>query len=153
MILRRSWGRWRFQIIVNRVDEVSGVTSLLEDKNHILLWEFDSIPLRQVRENLTAIQKEYYLPNINILRSSKGNHYHAYCLRHSCWQWALEVVISTRGIDLDWFEWSVKRRQFTLRISPKNGYAPKLVARLTSDIDEDVDYKEIAHYVRYEIFA
>ena len=148
MIIRIRIGNWRFTFTLYEVTDITGVNSLLKDGNHILMWDFDDIPLWQIKLILACIQKDYELPQIRILNTGKKNHYIAYCFKRCQWWNAKRIIASSLFTCEDYFKWGVFRKRFTLRVTPKEGRKPKLVAILHSDIPEDVNISELTSWVK-----
>ena len=150
MILRIRIGNWRFTFTLHQITDITGVNSLLPDGNHILMWDFDNIPLWQVKLTLNCIQQDYELPNIYILNTGKPNHYIAYCFKRCSWWDTKRIIAATPFICNDYFKWGVFRKRFTLRVTPKEGRKPRLVEILHSNIPEDVKVSELTSWVKDE---
>jgi hypothetical protein len=150
MIFKLRLGKLRITFTIAPVTQVIGVNSILPDGNHILMWDFDDIPLSRVEENLAMVQQMFGLPNIYIFNSGKPNHWIAYCFKRLPWPDARGIIGITPDIDENFYKYGVYRGKFTLRVSPKCGRKPKLVKVLESDIPEDVDISELRSWVQYE---
>ncbi len=150
MIIRFKWWKYRFTFTFAPVTDVIGVNSLLPDKNHILMWDFDKFQFWVVLAILRSIQYKYDLPRIRILESSDGWNYIAYCFKRCTWRKAKEIIASTDGVDEQFFKYGVYRGYFTLRVSQKKGSLPILVRMLESKTQEDVSVDELDSWVVYE---
>jgi len=148
MIIRIRIGNWRFTLTLYEVTDITGVNSQLKDGNHILMWDFDDIPLWQVKLTLNCIQNDYELPQIRILNTGRPNHYIAYCFKRCSWWDTKRIIAATPYICDDYYKWGVFRKRFTLRVSAKEGRKPKLVAILHSNIPEDVKISELTSWVK-----
>jgi len=153
MIIKLTLGSWRFTFSMAPITRVIGVNSALPDGNHILMWDFDDVPLDEVLSELASIQKIYCLPNIYVLETKPNRNYIAYCFKRVSWRKALEIIISTRNVCLGFYKYGVIRDRFTLRVSPKCGRKPKLVAVLSSRYPEDASIDELRSWVNYETLA
>ena len=135
---------------IAQVVDVLGVNSKLSDGKHILMWDFDKLPLEHVINALKDIQLQFQLPNIYILKSSEPNNYIAYCFKRCEWAKARAIVGMTHNIDEAFYKWAVFRRRFTLRVGPKLGVIPKHVATINGKFFEDVNISELKSWVKYE---
>jgi len=150
MIFKLRFGKWRLTITLSPVIDVYGVNSQLPDGTHILMWDWDNTTLEAVIAGLNMIQLMYELPNIYVLESLKNKNYMAYCFAKVTWQQAKEIIASTPFVCENFYKWGVFRRKFTLRISPKEGRKPELVAILTSPIPEACTPEDMQDFVKYE---
>lgn len=150
MILKFRIGHIRITFTLARVVDVLGVNSKLPDGNHILMWDFDNIPLDKIIEELQDVKRSYGLPRIYILKTSEPNNYIAYCFKRCNWRLARAIVGSTDYIDENFFKWAVFRRRFTLRVGAKLGVTPKCEAIINSMFDEDASIDELYSWVKYE---
>jgi len=153
MIVKLTIGRWRFTFSMAPITRVIGVDSILPDGNHILMWDFDDISLDDVLTSLLEVQEIYCLPKIYIFETKPNSNYIAYCFKRVSWKKALEIVVSTRHVCMSFYKYGVMRDKFTLRVGPKCGRKPKLVAVLPSDFPEDVLIDELRSWVNYETLA
>jgi len=148
MIIRIRLGHWRFTFTLYEVTDITGVNSLLKDGNHILMWDFDDIPLCMVKIALNGIQDDYELPQIRILSTGKKYHYIAYCFKRCSWWDAKRIIAATPFVCDDYYKWGIFRKRFTLRVTPKEGRKPKLVTILHSNTPEDVNLSELTSWVK-----
>ena len=118
---------------------------------HILMWDFDKLPLESVEDALKIIQVRYFLSDIHILETNKEEHNHiAYCFTRTEWQRAIEIIAATYGIDFQFLRLSVYRGWFTLRVGAKKSGTPHLVKRLEGYCLADVEPSELTSWVEYE---
>lgn len=150
MIKRITIGDTRVTFTIARITKVIGVNSRLDDGRHILMWDFDDMPLDRVAEALRKVQARYFLSEIYILKSSEPNNYIAYCFTAKEWQEAVEILAQTKGVDENFFKYGVYRGRFTLRVSEKNGERPHLVTKLEGYDLANCSVKELNSWVRYE---
>jgi hypothetical protein len=120
MIIEWKNYRLRLHCSVRKYVEVEGVNSLLPSGEHILMWDFDNLPLPDVYESLIKIQSGWDLPSIYIVESS-FEHYHAYCLDSFPYPQVLNILASTIGLDTVYFKFGILRGYWTLRITPEKG--------------------------------
>jgi len=150
MILRLRSGRWRLTFTMAPVTEVVGVNSRLPDGSHILMWDFDDTDLTEVMGVLTMVQDLYNLPKIYIFETKPNSNYIAFCFKRTSWRRAVEIVASTKGVDWNFFKYSIYRGWFTLRVGPKCGRVPRLMWILESDVPEDCTVLDLKRWVKYE---
>jgi len=150
MFLRFRVWKWRFTFTLSPVVKVTGVNSILDDKKHILLWDFDDVEEQEVWASLKHIQKKEHLPTIYLLHTSNGNHYCAYCFKRCDWWTCKRIIASTPYTDEEYFKYGVNRGYFTLRVSAKHNMAPHLVATLPSKVRETATIDELESWVVYE---
>jgi len=153
MIFRFRIGHWRFSFAAVRITDVAGVNSVLPDGKHILMWDFDDIPLNKVIAALWTTAITYSLPPIYILSSGKPNHYMAYCFKRVDWQKAIEIIAATPHVCQTFLRFGVWRKKWTLRITPKDGRNIKLIAKLPGLSKPDVSIKELDSFVKYETIS
>jgi hypothetical protein len=150
VIIRVRIAHWRFTWTFAPVNDVAGVNSLLPDGNHILMWDFDDVPLSGVSWILKAVQNAFELPRIRILNTGIRNHYIAYCFKRCSWWNTRRIIASTPAICSNYYKWGIFRKRFTLRVTPKSNRKPYLVRVLPSRIKEDVSVEELQSWVKYE---
>jgi hypothetical protein len=153
MIWQLRISNWKFTFTFAQVTDVIGVNSILAGGGHILMWDFDDVPLNWIKTALKYKQDDYLLSKIYILNTGLPNHHIAYCLTRCTWRHAYGIVASTPFVDWNFIKYAAVRGHFTLRVSPKNGRKPKLVLTLDSDIPETADIKELRSWVKYETLA
>lgn len=140
----------RATFTIARTTKVIGVNSQLEDGRHILMWDFDEVGLSEVAEALTPIQTRYFLSSIYILQTRYPNHHIAYCFTACEWRKVIEILASTRFVDLNFIKYGVYRGRFTLRVTPKNVTIPKLVLTLPGWEAANCNVDDLKLWVRYE---
>lgn len=150
MIKKLDIGSLRFTFSFSPVIKVTGVNSYVGKDKHILMWDFDKRSLVKVKESLQYVQARYFLSNIYIARTKPKGGYHAYCFTAVSWPKAIEIVVSTRYVDMAYLKWSVFRGRFTLRVSEKMGRLPKFVTCLEGLKEDDVTVKDLKSWVVYE---
>jgi hypothetical protein len=153
MIWQLRIGSWKFTFTMARVIDVVGVNSRLPDGKHILMWDFDDVPLENVLKSLRTTQRRYKLPKIYVLNSGNSNHWMAFCFDRREWSEAYGIVASTRYIDMGFLKYAVVRGHFTLRVSPKEGRRPHLVQVINSKHAEKAHVRELKSWVKYETLA
>ena len=140
----------RFTFTIARTQKVIGVNSQLGDGTHILMWDFDDVPLDSVKYALRVVQTRYYLSDIIILKTKEPDSYNAWCFTAVPWTRAVEIVAATTFIDWGFFRYSVWRYHFTLRTSPKNGRDSKVVARLEGYELPTAKIEDLKYWIEYE---
>jgi len=150
MIFKLRIGHTRIVFNIAKVIDILGVNSKLPNGKHILMWDFDDKPLKDVKLALTITQMQFNLPNIYILRSSSPDNYIAYCFDSCSWQMARAIIGSTEYIDENFYKWGIFRRSFTLRVGKKMGTFPKIAHILHSTVEETASIEELRSWVIYE---
>lgn len=148
MIFKIRIAHWKFTFTFAPVTDVTGVNSNLPDGSHIIMWDFDDIPLEILADELEYLQDQLGLPNIYILNTGNPNHYIAYCFKRCTWQYSIEAVARIWLVDPSFFKYGVYREHWTLRVTPKEGRKPKLVKILHSPIPEDTSIDELNSWVQ-----
>lgn len=151
--MRTTIGKWRFTLTVARIAKVIGVNSELENGRHILMWDFDGIPLEYVKLELKRVQTRYFLSDIIICRTKEPDNYVAYCFSSQDWQTACEIVCQTTGVDWNFFRFGVYRHHFTLRVTPKNEREIKYADTLEGYRLRDCEPTDLKSWVRYETLS
>jgi hypothetical protein len=150
MIFKLKVGHWRFTLTMYLATHTHGVNSNLPDGNHILMWDFDDVPLKDVDKALRFIQREYDLPQIYLLHSGKANHFLAYCFKRLRFEYTISIIAMTPEVCYNFFRFGVMRKYFTLRIDKKEGRKPHLLYIIPSPVKEDVALSELEHFTFYE---
>ena len=150
MIIKLRIGHIRITFTIAQIVDVLGVNSKLPDGNHILMWDFDKLPLKHVINSLIDISNQFQLPKIYILKSSEPNNYIASCFKRCEWAKARAIVGMTHNIDENFYKWAVFRRRFTLRVGAKLGTKPKCVHIIGGMTWEDANISELRSWVKYE---
>jgi hypothetical protein len=150
MILRRQIGSWIFSFVAAHTDWTTGLNSVPQDGNHILMWETDGACLEAFLYELIRSQNKYHLPNIYVIQSSPGNHFHALCYSRQTWLKACHIISDHPLVDETWFRWATTRGYFTLRVTKKRGPPPEPLVTIRSKIHEDVGLEELVNYETYQ---
>jgi hypothetical protein len=153
MIKRLTLGHYKLTLTFARIAKVIGVNSQLEDGNHILMWDFDEVPLDDVCDSLRRVQSRYFLSAIHVLRTKEPHHYIAYCFSVKEWRVACEIVAATPYVDWQFFRFGVYRGRFTLRVTPKGNREIKFVTRLEGYCLPDCKPQDLKSWVRYETLS
>lgn len=153
MIIRCTVRSIRFTLTIAKIAKMIGVNSNLESGEHILMWDFDDVPLCEVKEALRTVRARYMLSDIHILRTKEPDNYIAYCFTSVEWRQAVEILASTLNVDWQFFRFGVYRGHFTLRVTPKGERTPYLVARLEGRCLPDVKPEDLKSWVRYETLS
>jgi len=153
MIKRLTIRNYRLTLTFARIGKMIGVNSIVDDEFHILMWDFDEVPLEEVKAALKVVQTRYLLSTIHILRTKEPNNYIAYCFTALHWKTVVEIIAQTHGVDWQFFRFGVYRGHFTLRVTPKGERTPKLVARLEGLTPADCSPEHLESWVRYETLS
>lgn len=153
MILRKTLRNWRMTLTIARVAKVIGVNSELENGRHILMWDFDEVPLNEVFHDLRVVQTRYLLSDIHICRTKEPDNYIAYCFSSQDWKTAVEIVAQTHTVDWQFLRFGVYRGHFTLRVTPKNDREIKPAIRIEGYELPDCKPSDLKSWVRYETLS
>jgi hypothetical protein len=143
-------GRFRIWLSIRKVTKMQGICSNLEDGNHILLFDFDSSTLAEALRSLMKVQSDFDLAPISILQTRQDEGYIAYCFCRKPFRDCIAILCQTEGVDWNFIRLSCIRGYITLRISPKRGVKPKLVAHLSSRTPEQATIEELVRAIDYE---
>jgi len=150
MIKRVTIGDVRITFTLARIAKVIGVNSQLDDDRHILMWDFDDVPLEKVVAALNVVKNRYLLSSIYILETKKETNYIAYCFTALDWRRVVEIIAQTEHIDWNFFKYGVYRGRFTLRVTPKDGRTPKFKCLLEGFVLPDCSDSDLHSWVKYE---
>jgi hypothetical protein len=116
--------------MVSATQTLEGITSKVGEDQHLLLWDLEKCTLEQAKETLTNVQYKYRLGDIFIVSDCEGS-YRAWCFSRRSFKEYLKILLDTEHLDWNFFYWTVRRGQATLRTSNKQGRPPQqLVAFL-----------------------
>lgn len=146
------FNKWRVTFTFAPVQWVYGVNNMIMTKNGIKyfpMWDFDDTTLHDVIEPFLNIIPRYRLSNVYVYQTSPHNYY-AYSLKLFDWIKCVHIISAHPKICQSFFKWGVYRGRFTLRISEKNGYKPKLVVVIKGVSREDFTLDQLRSYVKYQ---
>jgi len=106
--------------MVSSTQSLEGVTSKVGKDEHLILWDLEKCTLEQAKETLTNVQYKYRLGDIFIVSDCEGS-YRAWCFSRRSFKEYLKILLDTEHLDWNFFYWTVKRGQATLRTSNKQG--------------------------------
>jgi len=149
MNYRLDFRGWRFYIALSHSQQVKGVNSKLPDGRHFLMWDFDNVEEKDVKDALLDIQRRFRLPKIYLINTGLEDYWHAYCFKALPYPDCLRILASTPHLDPVFFKIGVIRGYFTLRYSPKKGrdFEPAIILR--SRYKEDVNPYELGSFIKY----
>jgi hypothetical protein len=143
---RAKIGNITFFFMVAKTQTLEGVTSLLPDCKHVVMWDLENCTLEQAEETLRNVQMKYSLSHIYVASDAEGS-YRAWCFLKVDYKTLLHILLDTNHLDPVFFDYTVKRKKATLRTSNKQGRPPQeLVSVLESypasipEIGEKVTY-------------
>lgn len=150
MIKRIDIGAMRFTWSIATVIKVVGVNSYLDDGSHILMWDFDDVPLEDIKHSLKIVQARYLLSDIYILETKQNENYCAYCFTAVDWRRAVEILAATNYLDMKYLKWCLFRGRFTLRVGSKMGRTSHCVSTLEGYQLPDATIDDLKSWVIYE---
>ena len=113
-----------------------------EVDKHITMWDFDNVELSVIKESLEVVQKQYKLPTIYIISSSR-NRYHAYSFTARPFQEIVHILSGTSSLDVKYLRLGMVRGYYTLRISSRENDDFKLITTLESEVLPEVNPLDI----------
>jgi hypothetical protein len=130
-------GRLTVFFMVSASQTLEGVTSkVAEDQpTHIILWDLEKCTLEQAKETLANVQYKYRLGDIFIVSDCEGS-YRAWCFSQRSFKEYLKILLDTPFVDWNFFYWTVRRGQATLRTSNKLGRPPQQVVAYLQGYEE-----------------
>lgn len=113
--------------MIAKTQTLEGVTSLLSDGNHIVMWDIEKCTLVQAQKTLAEVQKKYNLSHIYIATDNDET-FRAWCFSKVSFDVYLRILVDSLAIlDYNFFYYTVKRRKATLRTGTKNGRSAQRV--------------------------
>jgi len=150
MIFKIRMGHTKLTFSVSKIEDVIGVNSMIGDKDHILMWDFDYTNKYKVARALSWAQDIFYLPAIYILKTAEKKGFHAYCFARKSFQEACHILAATKHIDMNYFRMGAFRGYWTLRVSKKSGRSFELCDVLPGYGSEDVELRELKRFTMYD---
>lgn len=149
MELRWQGFNRRLHFSFEKVEQVTGVNSNIDEKTHFLMWDFDDLPLPDVVKSLQSVQRSFFLPAITIINTGKPNGYHAYCFKACSYIFARMIIAATVGVDKNYLALGIARGYFTLRFTEIYDRYFEPVGILESKVPADCSYKDVCCFVNY----
>lgn len=150
MIFKARLGNTKLTFSISKIEDVVGMNSMLGDKTHILMWDFDYTERLNVLRALRFEQWKHALPVIYVLKTAEEKGFHAYCFRRTTFKRACTILSATEYIDMNYFRMGAFRGYWTLRVSKKSGRSFELCDVLDSKVKEDAKLKELKHFTMYD---
>jgi len=110
---------------INRTDKSYCVSSITNDDNHILIWDFDAIEEHFVLRSLSQIQNFHELGDIYLLKSRHG--YNAFCLDKLFLNEAYNILFYTRWNDFNHVRIGYKSESWCLRMNKDKEIIKRLI--------------------------
>lgn len=117
-------GNITFFATISNSQTLEGVTSLVGNSQHIVMWDMEKCNLEQAVKTLSKIQYKHRLGDI-FLVSDKDQSYRGWCFSVRDWKEYLIILLETEHLDYGFFYWTVFRGKATLRISNKLNREPQ----------------------------
>lgn len=125
--IRRKLGNILIYGFISPIQRVDGLQSKIKKSDdHIVLWDFDEKNFNAIKWELEDIQLKYNLGDIFIM-SDKDNSYRAFSLTSVTFKTLLKILIETKGVDYNFFRYTVKREYATIRITNKKNREPNKI--------------------------
>jgi hypothetical protein len=113
-------GNVTFFFMISKTQTLEGVTSKVGEDEHIIMWDLEKCTLEQAKETLADVQYKYHLGDIYITSDAEGS-YRGWCFSRRKFKEYLKILLDTEHLDWNFFWWTVRRGQATLRTSNKQG--------------------------------
>jgi len=97
---------------------LEGVTSLLRNGKHIIMWDLEGCSQEQAEETLRKVQSSYSLSDIFIFSDIERS-FRPWCFSQVDLNTFLKILLDTDYVDPLFFYHTVKRKKATLRVSNK----------------------------------
>lgn len=106
-------------IDLNRIVVGLDSTSFCEEGKQILMLDYDTLSLEEVRADIRGLQHKFGLPAMYIFSSSKDK-YHAYCMTCFKFHQVMLITFSSKS-DKNHKDCLLANKRSTLRITEKKG--------------------------------
>lgn len=133
-----------------KITEVVGVNSTTKDGFHIPMIDTDKCTLEALVLEIRKLQRIYSLGDATICSTGRRNSFHVYIWSKMTWRDAIQVVASCQLGDLKHLQFSLRRGNFTLRISDKNGREVKPMTEVESRFENNCSYEDLESFTSYE---
>jgi hypothetical protein len=121
--------------MVSATQTLEGVTSKVAEDQHLILMDLEGCNLQQAKETLANVQRKYKLGDIFIVSDAEGS-FRAWCFSKRTFKEYLKILLDTEFVDWNFFWWTVRRGQATLRTSNKQGREPQKVVAFLKGYEE-----------------
>ncbi len=132
---------WTFFFMLAKTQSLEGLTSLLSDGRHIVMWDLENCNLEEASRILIRVQRKNNLSHIYIVSDAEGS-YRAWCFSSVTFKKFLRILVdSLEIIDYSFFYYTVKRLKATLRTSNKKKRPPQRLVRVLESYPTDFPIK------------
>jgi hypothetical protein len=118
-----------FFMMFARTQTLEGITSLMPNGKHIILWDIEDCTLEQAKHTLQFVQLNYDLSDIYVT-SDKNGSYRAWCFNRVSLKQYIHILLDTDFLDYGFMYYTVKRKKATLRTSKKQGRVPQRIVSI-----------------------
>lgn len=132
--MTKHFGNYGFSILFlfAFTQRLHGITSLLPNGMHFILVDFENCSFEEVVEESKYVQQKYGLSNIYIYSDAERS-FRVFCYSIVDFKTLLKIILDFKHSDMIFFNYTVRRKKATARISRKKGRPlPKLVKVLES---------------------
>lgn len=136
---------------IQRVKRVEGFISRLDTtpEKHIIMWDFDDVTRRQVRDALWDVMERLRLPDVYFWHTGRDGSYHAVCLDPFDFSDVIHALMLTRHVEPAYIALSVMRGYCTLRYTPKGNERPAGLEVLLGSRRPALKFADIKRGVTY----
>lgn len=149
MNIHLKYRTWHLDLSIHQRQPVLGVNSILPDGKHAIFWDFDKVPLIEVRGALLKVQRRHILSTIYMFESSVAGNYHAYCLTRVSWATLITILMETPGVDQEYIKIGFMRGYMTLRWTNKIDSVITFVEQLKSSWLPNIEWPEFQNFELY----
>jgi hypothetical protein len=123
--------------MVSASQTLEGVTSKVvgAESQHYIFWDLEKCTLEQAKETLANVQRKYKLGDVFIVSDAEGS-FRAWCFSKRTLKEYLRILLDTDYVDWNFFWWTVRRGEATLRTSDKQGRPPQQVVAFLRGYEE-----------------
>ena len=100
------------------IQTLEGITSLLPNGKHIILWDIENCTPKEKDESLRKVQVSYSLPHIYTVSDIERS-YRSYCYLQVDFNTLFRVLSDTKYVDPIFLDYIWKRKKATLRTNQK----------------------------------
>jgi len=127
----KHFGKHGFSLLFlfAKTQTLEGITSLIPNsgKKHIILADVENCSYEQVIKETEYVQRKYGLSHMYIYSDAERS-FRIFCYSLVDYKTLLKILLDFEHLDIIFFDYTVKRKKATLRISKKeNRPFPKLV--------------------------
>jgi hypothetical protein len=130
--------------MLSQTQTLEGVASKVGRDEHMILWDMEGCTLDQATETLATVQYKHRLGDIFLVSDAEGS-YRGWCFSRRPWKEYLTILLDTEYLCYNFFHWTVRRGQATLRTSSKLGRPHQRVVAFLSGYEQTAVPQTLTH--------